>query len=149
MAPKPTEVGIQRTASDAAALVVERTVDGSGRQALEAPGARRRTIAGVAMLVVGFAVTVAALVMLGTRVGTTAEAVRGTELDPVGVYLLGTEGSGAELAFVVVLLVLVPIGIVLGWLGYRRVSDRGLASPSVHQSSLPSAVIARHSSPNV
>ncbi len=141
MAGKPTEIGIQRTAPEAAALPVQRTVDSSGRSA--APQPRRRIAVGAGMLVVGLALTIGAMIALGSRVGPTAEAVRGTELDAVSVFFSGTSGSGAELALVVVLLLMIPIGVVLGIVGYRRITDHGPALPAVHVSNSPNAIIGR------
>lgn len=139
MAEKPTEIGIQRTAPEAASLPVQRTVDGSGRKA--APQPRRRIAVGAGMLVAGLVMTIGAMIALGSRIGPTAVAVRGTELDAVSVFFSGTSGSGAELALVVVLLLMIPVGIVLGVLGYRRITDDGPSMAAVHTSNSPNAVI--------
>ncbi len=119
-----------RTAPEAAPMVVGR--------ASERPSARR-TAAGIAMLVVGLAAVAVALVALGGRVLPTARAVRDSDLDPVATYFAGTTGSGSELALVIGLIVLLPVGVVLGWLGYRRLTDDGPSLPALHQSNAPSA----------
>lgn len=139
MAGKPTEIGIQRTAPEAAALPVQRTVDSSGRKA--APQPRRRVAVGAGMLVVGLVMAIGAMIALGSRIGPTAEAVRGTELDAVAVFFSGTSGSGAELALVVGLLLMIPVGVVLGVIGYRRITDDGPAMAAVHVSNSPNGVI--------
>ena len=139
MASKPSETGIQRTAPEAAALAVERTVDSAGRQAPRPP--RRRTAVAAGMLVAGIVLAVGAMIALGTRIGPTAEAARGTDLDAVTLFFFGTSGSVAELVLVVVLLLLIPVGIVLGVLGYRRLTDDGPALAAVHVSNSPNGVV--------
>ena len=125
---------IHRTAPEAAPMVAGRATGwGSGR----------RTAVGVAMLVVGVVATFGALIGLGSRIMPTAEAVRDTDLDPVAVYFMGTAGSMGEPVLVIALIALVPIGIVLGWLGYRRLTDDGPSLAGVHQSNSPNAVINR------
>lgn len=142
MARKPTETGIIRTSPEAAALPTERAVDSSG-QPQPSPEARRRRTVGVVLLAVGIVLAIGAMIALGGRVGPTAEAVRGTDLDAVSTFFLGASGSMAELALVVVLLLLIPVGIVLAVLGYRRVTDGGPSLAAVHVSNSPNAVINR------
>ncbi|QCR19159.1 hypothetical protein [Agrococcus sp. SGAir0287] len=144
MARTPTEIGIQRTTLDASALVVERTTDGSGRRGETMPGTGRRIAVGLAMLVGGLVAAMAALGVLGARVGATAEAVRGTSQDATAAYFLGTAGSGAELALVIGLMALAPVGIVLAAIGCRRVTDDGPSLPAVHIASSPNGIIGRH-----
>lgn len=141
MTGKPTETGIQRTAPEAPALPVQRNVDNSGRQAPRPP--RRRTAIAAGMLVAGIVLAVGAMIALGTRIGPTAEAARGTELDAATLFFFGTSGSVAELALVVVLLLLLPVGIVLGVVGYRRLTDDGPALAAVHVSNTPNGVIGQ------
>ena len=142
MARKPSETGILRTAPEAAALPVERSLDSSRRPEATAADRRRRLV-GIVMLAAGLVLAIGAMIALGTRVGPTAEAVRGTELDAVATFFLGTDGSALQLVLVIVLLVLIPVGIVLGVLGYRRVTDDGPALAAVHISSSPNGVINR------
>lgn len=123
-----------RTAPEAAPMVVGR--------ATERPPARR-TAVGIAMLVAGIAAVGVGLIGLGARILPTARAVRDTTLDPVATYFLGTEGSTAALVLAIVLIALVPAGIVLGWLGYRRLTDDGPALAALHQSSSPNAVMSQ------
>jgi len=139
MAHKPTEIGIQRTAPEAASLPVQRTVDSSGRKA--APEPRRRIAVNAGMLVVGLVMAIGAMIALGSRIEPTADAVRGTEFDAATVFFSGTSGSGAELALVVVLLLMIPVGIVLGVVGYRRITDDGPSLGAVHVSNSPNAFI--------
>ncbi|WP_413317957.1 hypothetical protein AA0Z99_12785 [Agrococcus sp. 1P02AA] len=124
----------QRTAPEAARMVVER--------ASERPSARR-SVVGIAMLVAGIAAVAAGLIGLGSRVLPTARAVRDTTLDPVATFFMGTAGSTGELVLAIVLIALVPVGIVLGWLGYRHLVDDGPSLAAVHQSNSPNAVMSQ------
>lgn len=142
MTRKPTETGIQRTAPEAAALAVERSID-SSRTPVPSREARRARTVGVVMLAIGIVLAIGAMIALGSRIGPTAEAVRGTELDAVSTFFLGTSGSMAELALAVVLLLLIPVGIVLAVIGYRRVTDEGPSLPAMHVSNSPNGVINR------
>jgi hypothetical protein len=135
--PVPGERGPirHRTAPEAAPMVAGRAT-GWG-------DSRRRTLVGVAMLVVGGVLALGSLVALGTRISPAFAAARETGADPASVYFLGASGSGLELALVIALIVLVPVGIVLGWLGYRRLTDDGPSLAGVHVSNSPNAVIGR------
>ncbi|WP_072314568.1 hypothetical protein [Agrococcus sp. Marseille-P2731] len=122
----------QRTAPEAAPMVVGR--------ASERPSRRRSTL-GIAMLVAGIAAVAVGLIGLGSRMLPTARAVRDTTLDPMATFFMGTAGSTGELVLVIVLIALVPVGIVLGWLGYRRLVDDGPSLAAMHQSNSPNAII--------
>lgn len=124
----------QRTAPEAAPMVVGRA---SERQSA------RRSIVGIAMLVAGIAAVAAGLIGLGSRVLPTARALRDTTLDPVATFFMGTAGSTGELVLVIALIALVPVGIVLWWLGYRRLVDDGPSLAAVHQSNSPNAVMSQ------
>ncbi|MCH1881849.1 hypothetical protein [Agrococcus sp. ARC_14] len=124
---------MHRTAPEVAPMVVGRAVAHDA--------SRGRIVAGIAMLVVGIAAVAAGVIGLGTRVGPTAVAVRDTDLDPVAVYFMGTAGSVGELVLVIALIALIPIGIVLGAIGYRRITDDGPSLPGVHVSSSPAATM--------
>lgn len=114
---KPTEIGIQRTSPEAPAL---------------------------AMLVAGCALVAAGLVGAGARLNAAIATAREGSLDPVATFFLGADGpSIGDLLLTVGLLVLIPIGIVLAWLGYRRVTDDGPAMAGVHMSSSPNGIIGR------
>lgn len=142
MAQKPTETGIQRTAPEAPALVVRRTIDGSGRQA--APVTRGSRAAAIAMLVAGCALVGAGLVGAGARLNAAIAIAREASLDPVTTFFLGADrASVGDLLLTVGVLALIPIGIVLAWLGYRRVTDDGPSMASVHASNSPNGVINR------
>ena len=84
---------MHRTAPEAAPMVVGHA---------PAPASRRSTAVGIAMLVIGVAAVIGALIAL---------------------------------------MALVPIGIVVGWLGYRRLTDDGPSLAAMHQSNSPNAVI--------
>ncbi|SDS00808.1 hypothetical protein [Agrococcus carbonis] len=79
----------------------------------------------------------------GARVFPAFRSARDTGDDPWSLLFLGASGSGLELAMVVALIALVPVGLVLGWLGYRRLTDDGPSLAGVHVSNSPNAVIGR------
>lgn len=123
---------MHRTAPEAAPMVVGHA---------PAPASRRSTAVGITMLVVGVAAVIGALIALGARIFPAFRAVRDTALDPAAVFFMGTSGSVGELVLVIALMALVPIGIVVGWLGYRRLTDDGPSLAAMHQSNSPNAVI--------
>lgn len=104
-------------------------------------GTGRGTAIGVAMFVVGLAVALGALIALGARVFPAFDAARDSGADPATVFFMGASGSVAELVLVIGLIVLVPVGIVLGWLGYGRITDDGPSLAALHQSNSPNAII--------
>lgn len=124
---------MHRTAPEAAPMIV-------GRASAQS-GSRGRVVGALAMLVIGLVATVGALIALGSRVMPTATAVRDTELDPVATYFMGTSSSVAELVLVIGLMVLVPVGIVLAVLGYRRLTDDGPSLAAIHVSNSPNSII--------
>ena len=123
---------MHRTAPEAAPMVVGHA---------PAPASRRSTAVGIAMLVIGVAAVIGALIALGARIFPAFRAVRDTALDPAAVFFMGTSGSVGELVLVIALMALVPIGIVVGWLGYRRLTDDGPSLAAMHLSNSPNAVI--------
>ena len=143
MARKPTEIGIARTAPEAAALPVERTVDSSGRQAAPQPAARRTRAAALTMLIAGGLLVAIALVAVGNRVNASVTVARELGSDPVAAFFLGAGEPSVGHALVTIgLLALIPVGIVLGAIGYRRITDDGPAMASMHVSSSPNGVIS-------
>lgn len=144
MARKPTEIGIQRTAPEAASLAVERSVDTSGRQYAPSADARRGRAAALAKLVVGCALVAAGIIGAGARLNAAIATAREASLDPVATFFLGADGASIpHLLLTVALLALIPIGIVLAWLGYRRVTDAGPSLGAIHVSNSPNGVINR------
>ncbi|WP_347755586.1 hypothetical protein [Agrococcus sp. ProA11] len=121
-----------RTAPEAAPMVAGRATGW---------GTKRRTSVGIAMLVVGLGLTAAALIALGARVFPAFDAARDSGVDPAAYYFMGTSGSVLELVLVIGLIALLPVGIVLGWLGYRQLVDDGPSLAGVHQSNSPNAII--------
>jgi len=105
--------------------------------------ARGRTATGVAMLAVGLAMALGSLLALGSRVFPAFRAARDTGADPAATFFWGTDGSALDLALVIGLIVLVPLGVVLGWLGYRRLTDDGPSLAGVHVSNAPNSVISQ------
>lgn len=144
MARKPTEIGIQRTAPEAAALAVERAVDTSGRQHAPSAAVRRGRTTALATLIVGCALVAAGVIGAGARLNQAIATAREGSLDPVTTFFLGASGASIpDLLVTIALLVLIPIGIVLAWLGYRRVTDAGPSLGAMHVSSSPNGVINR------
>ena len=90
---------MHRTAPEAAPMVVGHA---------PAPASRRSTAVGIAMLVIGVAAVIGALIALGARIFPAFRAVRDTALDPAAVFFMGTSGSVGELVLVIALMALVP-----------------------------------------
>ena len=144
MARKPTETGIQRTSPEAPALAVERAVDTSGRQAEPSADARRGRAVAIAMLIAGCALVAAGMVGAGARLNSAITTAREGSLDPVTTFFLGADGASVpDLLLTIGLLALIPIGIVLAVLGYRRVTDQGPSLGAMHVSNSPNGVINR------
>ncbi len=144
MTRKPTETGIQRTAPEAPALAVERAVDTSGRQFAPSADAGRGRAAALARLIAGCALVAAGLIGAGARLNAAIATAREGSLDPVATFFLGAGGDSLpDLLLTSALLALIPIGVVLAWLGYRRVTDAGPSMGAMHASSSPNGVIGR------
>ncbi|GEK81549.1 hypothetical protein [Agrococcus baldri] len=123
---------MHRTAPEAAPMVAGRATGW---------GTRRQAIVGVTMLAVGIALALGAVIALGGRVFPTFATARETGADAASVFFMGAQGSTLELVLVIGLIVLLPVGIVVGWLGYRRITDDGPSLAGVHQSNSPNAVM--------
>ncbi|MGM1030705.1 MAG: hypothetical protein ACQEWM_12675 [Actinomycetota bacterium] len=144
MTRKPTEIGIQRTSPEAPSLAVQRGVDTSGRQAAPSADARRDRASALGMLIAGCALVAAGILGAGTRLNTAIATAREGSLDPVATFFLGADGASVpDLLLAIALLALIPIGIVLAWLGYRRVTDAGPSVGAMHVSNSPNGVINR------
>lgn len=142
MAQRPTQTGIQRTSPEAPALAVQRTIDSSGRRA-PSPSARHRAAA-IGMLIAGCALVAAGLLGAGARLNAAIAAAREGSLDPMATFFLGADGASVpELLLTIALLALIPLGLVVAWLGYRRVTDDGPSLPGVHVSNTPNGVIGQ------
>lgn len=123
---------MHRTAPEAAPMVVGRATGwGSGRH----------TAVGIGMLVFGIIATLGALIALGTRIFPAFVAARETGGDAASYFFMGTSGSIGELVLVIALIVLVPVAVAVGWVGYRRVTDDGPSLAGMHQANSPNAVI--------
>lgn len=123
---------MHRTALEAAPMVAGRATGW---------GSRRNTAVGIGMLVLGVVAALGALIALGGRVFPAFAAARESGGDAATYFFMGTAGSVAELVLVIALIVLVPVALVVGWLGYRRVTDDGPSLAGVHQSNSPNAVL--------
>lgn len=123
-----------RTAPEAAPMVAGRATGW---------GTTHGTTVGVAMLIIGLIAAIGAIIAIGMRVFPAFDAVRDTGADPAAYFFGGADGSALELALVIGLIVLVPVGIVLSWLGYRRVTDDGPSLAGVHVSNSPNAIMNR------
>ena len=144
MAGKPTEIGIQRTAPEAPALAVQRTIDGSGRRAAPSAAMRRSRATALMMLIAGCALVAAGLFAVGVRVNEAIAIARERTLDLVATLFLGADGASVgQLVLTIGLFALIALGIVLAWLGYRRVTDDGPSLAAAHVSNSPNGVINR------
>ncbi|SFS09026.1 hypothetical protein SAMN04487783_1199 [Agrococcus baldri] len=123
---------MHRTAPEAAPMVAGRATGW---------GSRRNAAVGIGMLVLGLIAALAALIALGTRIFPAFVAARETGGDAATYFFMGTAGSVGELVLVIALIVLVPVAVVVAWLGYRRVTDDGPSLAGVHQANSPNAVL--------
>lgn len=122
---------MHRTAPEAAPMVAGRATGW---------GSRRNTAVGIGMLVLGVVAALGALIALGGRVFPAFAAARESGGDAASYFFMGASGSVGELVLVIALIVLVPVAIVVGWLGYRRVTDDGPSLAGMHQSNSPAAI---------